>query len=302
MLLAGTRVMLVLVLLGIGVTLSRFRRGENVVQRVTQFLTLVVVPLLLYFDCAGLHVYGLFVRLLVVSLAHVFLIYVVADVFVGRVELFPERRAAAILAASLPNVVYLPYSIYAVFGLDTAPLVPYVIAANILLPVVLTRVQFIARSGRRIRVRDLLATILISIGIGAGLATAVLAPHVGTTNVAYRIKQVLSCLMLLAFLVLGYEIAKIRTITRDVVYPLIFRTILSPILMIAMLHLLNIGLTLDLSRGLLVESLAPSAIATVLYSKLLDFDSVYAATVVSITTLIALPAMLMLIYCTTPSI
>ncbi len=298
---ADTRIVLVLALLGVGMALSRFQKGESIVQGVTQFLTFVVVPLLLYFDCACLSINDLFIRLLAISLTHVFLIYVVADLLIGRVNMHRERRAAALLASCLPNVVYLPYSIYAVFSLDTAPLVPYVIAANVLLPVVLVRAQLAARSGSRIGVKDLLATVLISIGILAGLVTAVLAPSFRMMELVARARQILSRLMLLAFTVLGYEIAKVRAVTRDMLYPLIFRVLLSPVLMVIMLHILNVGFTPDILRGLLTESFAPSAIATVLYSRLLGFDSVYAATAVSITTLITLPIMLIIACSTVPS-
>ncbi len=288
------KIVTLLMLLLAGVLLTKVNFGELLVRFLTRFLTMAIIPALLFLDCQYI-VLGLrFASALAISLIHVFTVFAVSELLLRRVYMSPFRRTSALLSAVLPNVVYLPYSVYAVFGLDTAYLMPYVFAANVVLPIAVARAQIALRRGHRIMLSELTPSLVILLSIIAGLCISAISEISEFLRTGIVVREILSKLMLTSFIVLGFDIARIRRLAKDVVYPVLVRNLVSPLLMLCIL--LPLSKTLQMSsgyvRGLLIESLAPTAIAAVLFSRLIGADSVYAATAVSISTIISLPAMI----------
>ncbi len=290
---------LTILLLLVGSLLTRVNQGEKIIKLLTKFLTLIVVPSLLFLDCQFINIKLSLGIALTTSLIHMLLILLIAELLIRRMHLSPHRRAALLLSATLPNVVYVPYSVYAMFGLNTVYLMPYVLAANLLLPAIVARSQVILRGNiRNITLRELTPSLIIlaSVMLGILLSTTQL---LSTLSIVKMLKHALEVLMLVSFTVLGFDISRVRRLDRDVVYPVIVRNLVSPLLMLLLLCVDPFSMLWTCTgyvKGLIIEGLTPTAVAAVLFSRIIDADSIYAATAVSVSTLISLPAMITTLY------
>ncbi len=290
---------LTILLLLVGSLLTRVNQGEKIIKLLTKFLTLIVVPSLLFLDCQFINIKLSLGIALTTSLIHMLLILLIAELLIRRMHLSPHRRAALLLSTTLPNVVYVPYSVYAMFGLNTVYLMPYVLAANLLLPAIVARSQVILRGNiRNITLRELTPSLIIlaSVMLGILLSTTQL---LSTLSIVKMLKHALEVLMLVSFTVLGFDISRVRRLDRDVVYPVIVRNLVSPLLMLLLLCVDPFSMLWTCTgyvKGLIIEGLTPTAVAAVLFSRIIDADSIYAATAVSVSTLISLPAMIATLY------
>jgi len=290
-----------LLLLLAGALLTRTSPGERIVRLLTKTLTLGIVPVLLFLDCQEVDISSIFCIILTISLIHMISIVILSEIIFRKVNMSSIRKTAGILSAILPNVIYLPYSIYAVFNVDTSYLMPYVLAANIMLPFIIMRAQLMLQRESKFltMLKELTPSIVILSSVLLGLAVSFCSNVIRESALADTVRFILGKLMLLAFVVLGFDIARIRNIPRDVFYPVLVRNLISPVLMLiilATLMLIHVEIYPDYVKGLIIESLTPTAVAAVLFSRIIGADSTYAAAAVSVTTLIALPQITLLVW------
>ena len=197
-----------------------------------------------------------------------------------------SREAVTVAClSSMPNVVFLAFPVaIAVLG-TVSPMIPYAVAFNALLPAVIAVLSswFGSRASRPNPAPHIAAfctaTLLKWLSPSAAEAVASCA----------QLHQVLAALNLLAFAVVGSELAASRmrrALSRGVGVVVLLRFVASPLLMLGLLALATRFASIPRVYwvGMLMQSVMAPAITNIVLAKVFNLDTELAATSIAVTT------------------
>jgi len=217
-----------------------------------------------------------FSSLIAASIAHMVLLFILSYVIVYMLNLKNTTRILALLlSAAMPNAgfVAIPLALM-VFG-DTKIIIPYTIAFNILVPIVVVTLGFLSGKNEN-RFNSIARSMYTSIPFLISFISALVLNLMRLElSLVSTLLSIIKWYTILSFLIIGYELAKVieKTKIRNLGVFLgiiaFARYMFSPILILAMNLIINFG---NYRRGLLLQSIMPPAITNIILAKKYDLD------------------------------
>jgi predicted permease len=217
-----------------------------------------------------------FSSLIAASIAHMVLLFILSYVIVYMLNLKNTTRILALLlSAAMPNAgfVAIPLALM-VFG-DTRIIIPYTIAFNILVPIVVVTLGFLSGKNEN-RFNSIARSMYTSIPFLISFISALVLNLMRLElSLVSTLLSIIKWYTILSFLIIGYELAKVieKTKIRNLGVFLgiiaFARYMFSPILILAMNLIIDFG---NYRRGLLLQSIMPPAITNIILAKKYDLD------------------------------
>jgi predicted permease len=217
-----------------------------------------------------------FSSLIAASIAHMVLLFILSYVIVYMLNLKNTTRILALLlSAAMPNAgfVAIPLALM-VFG-DTKIIIPYTIAFNILVPIIVVTLGFLSGKNEN-RFNSIARSMYTSIPFLISFISALVLNLMRLElSLVSTLLSIIKWYTILSFLIIGYELAKVieKTKIRNLGVFLgiiaFARYMFSPILILAMNLIINFG---NYRRGLLLQSIMPPAITNIILAKKYDLD------------------------------
>jgi predicted permease len=217
-----------------------------------------------------------FSSLIAASIAHMVLLFILSYVIVYMLNLKNTTRILALLlSAAMPNAgfVAIPLALM-VFG-DTKIIIPYTIAFNILVPIIVVTLGFLSGKNEN-RFNSIARSMYTSIPFLISFISALVLNLMRLElSLVSTLLSIIKWYTILSFLIIGYELAKVieKTKIRNLGVFLgiiaFARYMFSPILILAMNLIIDFG---NYRRGLLLQSIMPPAITNIILAKKYDLD------------------------------
>jgi predicted permease len=217
-----------------------------------------------------------FSSLIAASIAHMILLFILSYVIVYMLNLKNTTRILALLlSAAMPNAgfVAIPLALM-VFG-DTKIIIPYTIAFNILVPIIVVTLGFLSGKNEN-RFNSIARSMYTSIPFLISFISALVLNLMRLElSLVSTLLSIIKWYTILSFLIIGYELAKVieKTKIRNLGVFLgiiaFARYMFSPILILAMNLIIDFG---NYRRGLLLQSIMPPAITNIILAKKYDLD------------------------------
>lgn len=286
---------ILLALVGFALAQVDLKYIEEFIEVLNKFLFYIVIPGIIFktiFFAENL--YSL-VTSVAISIVHIVLVLAVAYLLSRLVWSRDSVKALTFsLTVSMPNVAYLaiPLSIM-VFGV-AEPVMPYVIAFNILLPIIILLLGYMNSSrGNGMKSTKRAIPFLLALTLSLTMRS------LGSTLDSIRVLlDMLTTSSILSFTILGYEFASayrvfVRGMIDGIALSIAIRYIVSPLAMALMLYVFNVP---GYSRGLMLQSFMPPAVTVIVIAKMFNLDSKTATMITSILTPLSIAIVIALRY------
>ncbi len=251
------------------------------------FLFYVVIPLTIFKSVAKTPNIPVVLALIAACCIHMVLCSAIALACCKRME--PRSRITIALLASLPNVVFLAFPLAIALLGSVAPVVPYAVSFNLLLPIY---IAFLSRAtGRSGKAKPKsyphIAAFLVGLIVNyLGASSYVLEPL--SSELA---STCLTVLNLSAFAVIGSELARVSKLDMPRIgIVMILRLCIAPLLMTCILLSLTpfIRIPKIYALGTVMQSLMAPAVTNVILAKAFELDTVLASSAVATLTPISI--------------
>lgn len=271
--------LLAALLVGLAGYAAARRFGGGWVGRFTRILFYYVIPPTIFMAVASAPAANILLILVAVSCIHMALLLTPLLALSSRE---PSRTTMALLSG-LPNVVFLAFPLsIALYGTVT-PVLPYAIALNMLLPVLLAVLGSWYGGDA-----DAPSAYPHIAAFTAALIVKLFAPGLASTIASIEpLHALLSAANLSAFAAIGGELAGCSHILEPGVERVAFlRLVASPLLMLALLTPLSMLVKLPhvMIAGMLIQSVMPPAVANVILARVYGLDSRLAASSIAVLT------------------
>ncbi|NPA97437.1 MAG: hypothetical protein GXO32_07550 [Crenarchaeota archaeon] len=275
-----------------GFVASRFLGARRAFEYWNWFLFYGVIPLTIFLSVARAPNVPVLLALVALSAVHMFICYALSYAATRR---FSDRvRITVSLLSSLPNVVFLAFPLAISLIGGVAPVVPYAIAFNSLLPLYIAYLSKRAGRGRGAKPR--------SYPHIAAFVAGVIANYLGVSRVVTSVlaapapSSVLTVLNLSSFAIIGSELAVVGSIDFSRIgLVAAFRFGVSPLVMLSML--LGLSAMTSVPRiyivGSMLQSVMAPAVTNVILAKAFDLDTALASSSIAVLT----PASIALALC-----
>lgn len=290
-------------LLFAGYILQRLGAPPLVITVLNRFLLSFVIPVIVFVNIYGQKGLEALNAPFLISCLHM-LVMLLITLLVGRLAFKGrwENVLAFSLSLYLPNVAFLgvPLSV-TVFG-SPYPVIPYVVAFNMLLPLTILAVSLVASKRFQAGLGIILAPLPSLLALASAILLRLVGLHNHTNLPLNTLERVASYSSFLSFIVLGYTMAKTsrEDLNKHLGYVIlggVMRFILSPALMYIMLMFARFSLMMleeGFVRGLLMESFMPPAVTCLAISEVFGLDLKLTSTLIVIQTPISVALVLTL--------
>ncbi len=265
-------VMAILVLVGYAIGILNYRK---IISIINNFLFFVIVPMLIFLSILGLQSVEEFLIMVLISLIHILAI-LLSTYYISRIILNNRiDRITMAIAISMPNTGFLAIPLSLVIFGKSSPVIPYMTAFNLFLPLLLLYLSLTLEdnSKNRLLLRPLphitifIIAITIKIFVRQFIKPIVLSEIVDYMNY-------------LSFIVLGGQLAivsikNISNVKRILLLASIIRYIVSPIIALTIFYITTLyrDISQEYLNGYILQSIMPPAINVIVISDVYRLSS-----------------------------
>lgn len=280
-------------LIGCIATKIKHRVSTLVIEIINLSLFYIVIPIIIFDSIYNTENLGALTLAILASIIHIVLILAVAFGFTLIRGITDKSKVIAFsLSLAMPNAGYLAIPLSITLYNESASVIPYTIAFNIALPIAIVMLSLYSNtSSNRSEKTKLVIARSIPFLVAFTLAFSLRYANMYLPKPLYSIFNGIKWYTLTSFTLLGYEFTKTlqNSITKRLIYEIlvsmVVRYAVSPLLIIVLISVLRI---FEYSRGLMLQSIMPPAVANIILAKIFKLDTDTVSTLIVVLTPISI--------------
>lgn len=285
---------LVFAIIGFIIATFKLKGGTIVVNIINKSLFYIIIPIIIFNSIYGSEELYIFISTILTSAIHIFLVFVTAYIMYLVIGIKETKSILAFsISVAMPNAAYLAIPLSTIFFGDSKSVIPYTIAFNIILPIIIITLCCIYSKWSN--ERNLVIAKSIPFILALLLAFILRNLDIDITGL-YTLANIASLYTITSFILIGYELANsisknIKQFTITLLLAIAIRFIISPIIMIALVNFLNVSNYLN---GLMLQSIMPPAVTNIVIAKMFKLDTDIVSILISVMT----PASIVILFVT----
>ncbi|MEM2285811.1 MAG: AEC family transporter [Ignisphaera sp.] len=280
-------VMFVLTVLGYMFGKIRSKIIDVCMDLVNKLLFYVVIPAIIFKAIYGSNDLENISSAIVTSGTHISLMFIISYITSYAIGIKNSKELSAIMISlSMPNVGYLAIPLSVVLIGDSRYVVPYTIAFNIVLPLLILILSIFYSTNNSSKI-NLVKSVPFLFSLAVSLFLKFLNIYIAVPQMIFRSIDII---ILSSFVIIGYEFSKIvidtmKSSIKFVLLGVIMRYMVSPIVLILLILQNGLINNFNYYRGLMLQSVMPPAVSNIILAKVYNLKS----EIVSILTVVLTP-------------
>ncbi len=285
--------MAMLIIIGYGIGYLNYRK---IILIINNFLFFVTVPILIFLSILRLQSVEEFLIMVLISLIHIVII-LISTYYISRI-VFNNRidRITMAIAISMPNAGFLAIPLSLVIFGSSSPVIPYMTAFNLFLPVLLLYLSLTLDNGlgNRLLLRPLPH-------IAAFITAITIKMLIGRFPGSMTLLEVVDYMNYLSFIVLGAQLAilvirDISNVRKVLLLASIVRYIVSPAIALTIFYIttLHRSISQEYLYGYILQSIMPPAINVIVISEIYRLSSRLTTLLLVVMTIISISLSILL--------